>query len=279
MPLVYACIAPHGGEIIPGLARSNAEDQLFRKTRKGMLEIARELKKMRPDTIVIASPHNLRLYRKIGVVFSENSSGSLKSESRRGLQIHLSAKCDTKLAREIYSRAVDRRLPVVGANYGSFDGPSSDMPMDWGSLVPLWFLLGRHAKFKIIIITPSREIPIEQNYAFGAVISQIANEKSDRRVAFVASADQSHTHIRSGPYGFHVAAKKYDEIVIEALETNRLKTLLRLNPSFIEDAKPDSLWQLAMLAGCLSRTRMRSRLISYDVPTYYGMICADFLPP
>jgi aromatic ring-opening dioxygenase LigB subunit len=274
MPLVYACITPHGGETIPGLAKSKTEDLLFRKTRNGLRAISRRLAHHHPDTIVIASPHNLRLHGKIGVVFSEHSSGSLRGESD-GKEIKLSANCDTKLAKEIYSKAIDRSMPVVGANYGSFEGPTSDMPMDWGTLVPLWFFMRKKMKPKIVIVTPSREIPIAQNYAFGAILAELS-KKSRKRIAFVASADQAHAHDRVGPYGFHVAAEKYDQIVINALKSNELKSLLRLDPRFIEDAKPDSFWQIAMLAGCVSKTNLRPRFISYDVPTYYGMICADF---
>jgi len=51
---------------------------------------------------------------------------------------------------------------------------------------------------------------------------------------------------------------------------------MNLQGKFVEDAKPDSLWQMVMLAGALSRVRMRAELFSYQVPTYYGMMCAGF---
>jgi aromatic ring-opening dioxygenase LigB subunit len=54
--------------------------------------------------------------------------------------------------------------------------------------------------------------------------------------------------------------------------------LLSLPPQFIEDAKPDSLWQLAMLEGILEHAEMTGRLLSYHVPTYFGMLCAAYLP-
>ena len=278
MPLVYACIAPHGGEIIPQLAKSKTEANLFAKTRKSMFELARQLEKAQPETIVIASPHNLRLWKRIGIVFSENSTGFLESESKEQPRVRVSAKCDVRLAREIYSRALGNKLPVVGANYGSFEGTASDLPMDWGTVIPLWFFLDRKAKRRIVIVTPSREIPLVQNFAFGRVIGEISIELKDKRVAFVASADQAHAHKKSGPYGFHASAKIYDQLVVRAIEKNELKSLLRVDPRFVEDAKPDSLWQIAMLAGCLSRLDTNSRMVSYEVPTYYGMVCADFVP-
>jgi aromatic ring-opening dioxygenase LigB subunit len=51
---------------------------------------------------------------------------------------------------------------------------------------------------------------------------------------------------------------------------------MKLRTRLVEDAKPDSLWQMAMLAGALSRVRMHGQLYSYQVPTYYGMLCAGF---
>ncbi len=81
MPLVYACIAPHGGEIVPALAGDKL--RLFAPTRRGMRTLAHQMKEARPDTIVIASPHNLRLPRHIDVVLSENSSGKSSTARRR----------------------------------------------------------------------------------------------------------------------------------------------------------------------------------------------------
>lgn len=277
MPLVYACISPHGGEIIPELAKSKRIAEVFKQTGRGMAELGRQMRKASPDVIIIASPHNLRLWKHIGIAFSEFSSGSINSESKKRVPISVSAKCDAKLAREIYSRAFDAGLPVVGANYGTFEGRTSDLPMDWGTLIPLHFFLGRKRDPKIVIVTPSREIEIQQNYAFGRIIGEIAEEKKDLRIAFVASADQAHTHRKSGPYGFHSSAVAFDRLVLAAVSENNLKSLLNLDPKFLEDVKPDSIWQIAMLEGCLSRFLYHSRIISYDCPTYYGMICADFI--
>jgi aromatic ring-opening dioxygenase LigB subunit len=130
-------------------------------------------------------------------------------------------------------------------------------------------------KPKVVIVTPSREIPLSQNYDFGRLIAELAESKSKRYV-FVASADQAHAHQKSGPYGFSPKAGEYDRIVVNAIETGRLDSIMKLRTRLVEDAKPDSLWQMAMLAGALSRVRMHGQLYSYQVPTYYGMLCAGF---
>jgi aromatic ring-opening dioxygenase LigB subunit len=138
VPLVYACVSPHGGETIPALAGSKLK--LFAPTRRGMSTLALRMKEARPETIVIASPHNLRLLKHIGVVVSENSSGRV-AEGRK--EVRLRVKCDVEFAKDVLHMAERKGLPVVGANYGALDGPLSDLAMDWGTLVPLWFFLGR----------------------------------------------------------------------------------------------------------------------------------------
>jgi aromatic ring-opening dioxygenase LigB subunit len=276
MTLVYSCIAPHGGEIIPELA-SRSMLRRFRVTRTAMRTLARRISEARPHTIVIASPHNLRLYGKIAVVTTENSSGELKGSSRRS--IALNARCDRAFAESILRASEKAKLPVVGANYGTASGTASDMKMDWGTLVPLWFIIkNKRVAPKIVIVAPSREIPLRKNYEFGQLLGRIMTLDRKRRFVFIASADQAHAHSRSGPYGFDPAASKYDGIVMDKIRQNKLKTIMSLSPRFVEDAKPDSLWQMTMLAGVTDVVPSRSNLLSYQAPTYYGIACAEFEP-
>ncbi len=271
MPLVYSCIAPHGGEVIPALAGKSLKD--FAVTRKGMRVLAKEMKEAGPQTIVVASPHNLRMPKHLGVVISENTSGSLAEGD--GV-VRLAAKCDLDFGAEVIEEAEKMGLPVVGVNYGALEGPMSDLAMDWGTLVPLWFFLrGTQPRPKVLVVTPARGIPLRQDFDFGRAIAGVA-ERSRKTVALVASSDQAHAHKKGGPYGFHPAAKKYDETVSELIRTGRLAEILKFDGRFIEDAKPDSLWQMAILAGAASVVPMRSKLVSYQVPTYYGMLCASF---
>jgi aromatic ring-opening dioxygenase LigB subunit len=274
MTLNYACIMPHGGDIIPQLAVRKTE-HLFEKTRESVRRIARDIREVRPDTIVIASPHNLRLQGKIGIVTSENTTGQLNGPGRR--KVRLSLKCDREFAQDLLQESARYHLPIVGANYGTAEGLASNMPMDWGTLVPMWFVAKeQRIKAGTVIVTPSREIPLGQNIAFGMAIAQMA-EKRKKRVAFIASADQAHAHKKSGPYGYHPSAARYDEFVSQAIRRNRIGSLVRLTRRFVENAKPDSLWQMAILAGITRVVRMQGNLLSYALPSYYGMICASFV--
>ncbi len=273
MGIVFACIAPHGAEVIPKLAGDMLET--FAPTRKGMITLGTLLRKTRPDTIVLATPHNLRLEETIGVVTTEFAEGVLEENKKR---VRLRCKCDRQLSRSILRDAQEVQLPVVGANYGSNDGPASCMPMDWGTLIPLWFLTKKNRLHpEIVIVTPSREIPLEDLVTFGEVIAETV-KSSGKRVAFVASADQGHAHKAAGPYGFHAASAEFDAMVKRAVVENDLDPVMKLPQGFVENAKPDSLWQLAILRGVLKRVPMTTHLLSYQAPTYFGLLCAAYLP-
>ncbi len=240
-----------------------------------MKTLALAMKRVRPDTIVVATPHNLRLQKHIGVVTAQYSSGTV-SEGRR--TIKLRTVCDVAFAKKVVEEAEKERLPVVDANYGALEGPLSNLAMDWGTLIPLWFFLrGAGLKSKVVIVTPSRGIPLRKNFEFGRALARVALEEK-KRVAFVASADQGHAHKKSGPYGFDRRAAEYDRRVVELVRQGTLERIMEFDPDLVEGAKPDSLWQMTMLAGALSVVPMKGVLLSYQVPTYFGMLCASYLP-
>lgn len=230
------------------------------------------MRRQRVDTVIIATPHNLRLKRNIGVILTEFTEGALRTENA---SVHVRFKCDRILAQDILEEAEEAGLPVVGVNYGTNEGKSSCMPMDWGTLIPLWFLRSCIGKLRVVILTPSREIPLQNLVKFGTLIA-LAAEKRRSRAAFVASADQAHAHRKNGPYGFHPDSGKFDQLVVDAVRQNRLEDVLKLDKQLVENAKPDSIWQMAVLTGVLKKVPMQAKLLSYQAPTYFGMLCATY---
>ena len=275
MPLVYACITPHGGEILPELAGDRFE--AFAPTRRAMEELGRNMAAHRPDVIIVVTPHGLRLEGFNSVVTAAYSSGSLTGPG--GAKVEMTARCDRELAREIVARVRAAGIPAVGCNYGALEGPGSNVALDWGAMVPLYFFgygpASTEPRPDVVLIGPTRDIPLAQLVEMGRVIANIA-ENSERRIAFVASADQAHAHSEKGPYGYNVAAAEYDRLIQEIVEEDRLQRLLDIDLAFVEEAKPDSLWQMVMLLGVTEVVPMKGRFLSYQVPTYFGMLCASY---
>jgi aromatic ring-opening dioxygenase LigB subunit len=62
------------------------------------------------------------------------------------------------------------------------------------------------------------------------------------------------------------------------VERNALGELLAFDPKFVADAKADSFWQMLMLHGAIGDS-WQAEFLSYEAPTYFGMLCASFTPP
>jgi aromatic ring-opening dioxygenase LigB subunit len=58
------------------------------------------------------------------------------------------------------------------------------------------------------------------------------------------------------------------------VQANDLMRLIELDEGRARDAAIDGLWQALMLAGALDAVPMDVELLSYEAPTYYGMLVA-----
>lgn len=269
MPLVFGCIAPHGSQALPELATDPAEGAA---TRQAMAELGRLMAAQAPDTIVVLTPHGIRIEGMMCISVSTRAEGEL------GPDVKVDFEVDQELARAIADNSEAEGVPVAKVIYGASSGPGCCIPLDWGAIIPLRHM--GHAfepKPKIVAICPSRALSLEQMAAFGRAIA-LAAEASGKRVALIASADQAHAHQAEGPYGFDPAAPEYDRQMCEVVKADRLASLLAIDMNLVEAAKPDSLWQMLILHGALGVRPMKGELLSYEVPTYFGMMCAAYQP-
>ena len=184
---------------------------------------------------------------------------------------------DRQLASEIAAAVGAAGVPVAAVSYGANDTAAAVFPMDWGTQVPLHFMGGRDDPPKpIVMVAPARDLPWDAHVAAGRAIATAA-EASGKRVALIASCDHGHAHDASGPYGFSPASKAFDDRVVGLVKRNALGELLTFDRAFVAEAKADSFWQMLMLHGALGEG-WRGEFLSYEVPTYFGMLCAAYTP-
>lgn len=270
--LTFACIAPHGGLAIPE-ACSPEEAGLAAATQAGMAELGRRLEAADPDVVIVLTPHGIHVDGHVAVAVAGHVAGALEETPAVALDVPV----DRELALSILRELAVAGVPAVGVSYGGNDPPEAVMPMDWGSLIPLWYLGGRRdPPLPVVLLAPARDLPIGSHLAAGAAIAR-AVSATGRRAALVASADQAHTHAAEGPYGFDPAARVHDELIVSILRDGRLYGLLEIDPVLIGAAKPDGWWQMVVLLGAIG-DRWRPVLLSYEAPTYFGMLCAAFEP-
>ena len=263
MTLVFAAIAPHGA---PAL------DDPAGETRRGLEELGRRFDGAEPEATIVFDPHGLLVEDHFGVALAGRYEGDVSEWSSSGVE--LACPGDPELARKCVAELHQEGLPAVGFTFGSSLADTATMPLDWGALIPLWFM-GRE-RIPAVVVTPTRALPIEDCVRAGAALGSVART-SDKRVALIASADHGHGHTEDGPYGFAAESAEYDERVVAIVSENRLGGLLDLDPDWVRAAKADSWWQMAMLHGALGDEWL-GELISYEAPTYFGMLCAAYEP-
>jgi aromatic ring-opening dioxygenase LigB subunit len=273
MTLVYAAIAPHGTLAVPDAPPAAVDGS--EKTQAAMAELGRRFDAAAPDATIVLTPHNFHVDGHFAVVTAATLSGSLADWDAPS--VVLTCPTDPELAAQVIAALRGEELPAVGVSFGANDRSAATAPLDWGALIPLWAMGGRaEPQVPAVVVSPARDRSWDEHVRAGAAIARAA-EGSTRRIALVASADHGHAHDADGPYGFDPAAADYDQRIVALVEGDRLGDLLGFDASFVDAAKADSFWQLLMLKGALDAAgTWRSELLSYEAPTYFGMLCAAY---
>jgi aromatic ring-opening dioxygenase LigB subunit len=254
--IVFAAIAPHGNPVF---------EQPDGETRRGMDELARRFAAARPESTVVVTPHGTLVDGHFGVVRSALLSGH-PNRFLTDDQLY-TGPGDPELADACVRALQADGLPAVGLTFGSTVAGGSEMPIDWGAGIPLSFMRG-----PAVVVTPCRALSNEAHVRAGAALARAAD---GRRVAFVASADHGHGHTADGPYGFSEHSQPYDEAIVDIVRRNALVELVQWDSRFAADATADSFWQLLMLHGALG-DGFDAELLTYEAPTYFGMLTAAF---
>jgi aromatic ring-opening dioxygenase LigB subunit len=230
--ITFGAIAPHGDvEDIPELLAA-------------MQELGR---RCTADTAIVVTPHNVHVEEHFAVATAAHVGEHA---------------IDRKLAHAIIDAARADGLPILGVSYGGNVPEQSELPLDWGTEVPLNYVRAK----QVVVVAPARDRPLDEHIQLGASIARATGRQD---VALIASADHGHTHDADGPYGFDPAAAEYDALFQQLL----LERPLDFRPlaKLVEPAKADSLWQLLVLQGAIEG---EAELLTYVARSYYGMAVA-----
>jgi len=272
--LVFAAIAPHGSSAIPG-ALADTEDALAHATQAAMVELERRFGEAQAEAVIVLTPHNVHVEGAMAVVTAGSAAGTLADWGAP--DITLKSDVDRDLAEQVKAGLRAAGIPVVGISFGGNNQHEAVHPMDWAVLVPLWFMGGRaEPPVPVVIVSPARDLTPEAHVEAGRAIAEAA-AASGKRVALVASCDHGHGHQKQGPYGFRPESAVFDDRVVEIVKADRLADLAAFDIELVKAAAADSWWQMLMLSGAIEG-RWQGEFLSYEHPTYYGMLCAAYKP-
>ena len=260
--LKFASICPHPPLLIPSIGKRNQNE--VASTIKAMEDLAEEIKNLGIETIAVISPHGpvqmdemtLSNTKKLRGDFGQFGDGTtiMEFENDLGLIVNIKKLADAE------------KIPVSIIN--------GSMPLDHGTMVPLYFLTKYSPQIKIVPITFSY-LDYQTHFEFGEVIYEVM-ENSSKKIAFVASGDLSHRLTPDAPAGFSSRAKEFDELLIKFLENRETAEILNLDANLIEEAGECGLRSIIVLLGVLSNLDYKFEKLSYEKPFGVGYLTAKF---
>ncbi len=265
MPILAAFTVPHPPLIVPAVGRGG--EAAVEKTVRAYERAAEEIAALKPDTVIISSPHSVMYADYFHISPGERAHGSFAGFGAP--QVSFDEEYDTVLVKEICAAADSLGFPA-----GTLG--EKDPSLDHGTLVPLYFIRRRYTGGKIVRVGLSG-LPLSEHYRFGTLIKAAVDSLGTRAV-FVASGDLSHKLRDDGPYGFAPEGPMYDERIMRTLGSARFDELFDYDEVFCNKAAECGHRSFVIMAGALDGTAVKSEALSHEDVTGVGYGICTFMP-
>ena len=249
---------PHPPIIIPEVG--HGEEKKIKYTYDACESIGREIAEIKPEVIIVVTPHGTMFSDAIALSFESSILGSLKQFGAP--EVSMNFEIDMDLTQEIMVRAGSSNIQTIKATGSSLKQYGRDYELDHGALVPLHFVKDKYTSFKLVHITYGGLTPI-QLYKFGKLIKE-AVEESDKNVVFIGSGDLSHRLKHEGPYDYNPDGEKFDKEIIGLLENGDVSGVFNINPEIIENAGECGLRSYYIMLGAMDGNEIKGELLSYE---------------
>ena len=263
MSIIASFMVPHPPLIVSEVGKGN--ENKIAKTKESYEQIAKEIKIINPETIIISSPHTLYYRDFFHISTGEKCEGDFASFGAE--DVKFVEQIDTELALEIESIAKAKNFPA---------GRTKEVPLDHGTMVPLYFIRKELPNTKILVVGLST-LPLTDNYEFGTIIKKAVN-KLNRKVVFIASGDLSHKLQKYGPYGFIKEGPEYDARIMETMSKANFNELLEYDENFLDKAAECGHRSFTIMAGAFDGLNVKPTFLSHEDITGVGYGICTFYP-
>lgn len=238
---------------------------------KAAREAGKRIAELKPDTIIIITPHGTLFRDAMAISADEQLEGSL--ERFGAPQVKLSYRNNLELVDGIMKEAEKRDVYCVPINEDVKNTYRFDRGLDHGAFVPLYFIDKEYKGFNLVHINYSF-LPRDKHYKLGMAI-RAAVASSDSSAVLIASGDLSHRLTKDAPAGYSERGKEYDLRFVELVKNGRLGELLSTPPEFVEQAGDCAFNSTLVLLGCMDKCNMRGEVLSYEGPFGVGYCIAQ----
>ena len=260
--LSFTAFAPHPPIIIPEIGEDNL--QYCQNTVRAMEDLSSSIDKEDIDTIVFISPHTTLSPHNMIVSYKEHASGDFGDFGHP--EINYRSKIDLELVEEIINQAKKDKVKAKPLSH------EIDFALDHGVLVAYHFLQKGLTSSPSVVVIGLSSLSRGEHFSFGQTLSEAIN-KTDKRIAVVASGDLSHRILE---HGSGAIGQRFDKIITESVKQMDAEAILNIEPSLQEEAGECGFRSLLILLGILDGRSIESKVLSYEAPFGVGYLVAKF---
>ena len=265
MSIVAAFMVPHPPMIVPDVGRGS--EKQIEKTVSSYEKVADEIAALRPETIIISSPHSIMYADYFHISPGSGASGSLSDFNAPNVKFNV--EYDEELVNILVGKAKALHFPA-----GTLGEKRREL--DHGTMVPLWFIQKKYKDFKLVRTGLSGH-DLLKHYEYGMLIKD-AVEDLGRKVVYVASGDLSHKLQDYGPYGFAEEGPIYDSRIMDVCSGARFGELFDFDENFCEKAAECGHKSFVIMAGALDGKSIEAVQYSHEDVTGVGYGICSFIP-
>lgn len=265
MPIVAAYMVPHPPMIVPQVGRGS--EKQITKTIRAYEAVAAGIAGIRPETIIVTSPHAVLYADYFHISPGEDATGDFGSF--RAPEVRFAEKYDIELVKAICALAKEKDFPA-----GTLG--ERDRRLDHGTMVPLYFIEQQYTGFRLVRVGLSG-LSHAEHYEFGQIIRQ-AVEQTGRKAVLIASGDLSHKLQEYGPYGFAEEGPEYDRRIMDAAGRAAFGEMLTFEESFLDKAAECGHRSFLIMAGALDGMNVEAKVYTHEDVTGVGYGICSFRP-
>ena len=265
MSIVGAVMVPHPPLLIPEVG--HGEERGIQATIDAYREAMRFIADLKPDTVIISSPHSILYTDYFHISPGQGAEGTFAQFGAP--QVRVSCVYDTEFVNALAAGAKQS-----GLRAGTLGDRQPEL--DHATMIPLYFLYPCDKDFKVVRMGLS-SFSLKHHYALGMLVQKAA-DVLHRRVAWIASGDLSHKLKKSGPYGFDPAGPQYDVRIMDVMSHARFDELFAFKDSFLEEAAECGHRSFTEMAGAFDGMAVEARQLSYEGPFGVGYGVCTFKP-
>ncbi|MFA6666940.1 MAG: AmmeMemoRadiSam system protein A [Bacilli bacterium] len=265
MSIIAGFMVPHPPIIIPEVGRG--EEKKASATISAYLKVAKEISKLKPDTIIITSPHAEAYLDYFQIDGDKKFESDLSVFNARNVKFSIYN--DLDFINELVKECKNNKISA------GTEGRKYDV-IDHGSMVPLYFINKNYSNYKLVRIGLSG-FSLLDHYKLGMLIKEVS-EKQNKKIVFVASGDLSHCQKEDGPYGFKEEGPIYDKQIMEVMSHGNFDKIFCFDYDFLEKAEECGHKSFVIMAGAFNKMGVASMQLSHEAPFGVGYGVCSFYP-